>query len=47
MVPAQRTDRRLYLIMYMLMYASAIKLRRTQPDLPRAYKVPGGNAGMC
>ena len=32
--------------MYMLMYASAIKLRRTQPDLPRAYKVPGGNAGM-
>jgi len=36
----------LYLIMYMLMYASAIKLRRTQPDLPRAYKVPGGNAGM-
>ena len=36
----------LYLIMYMLMYASAIKLRRTRPDLPRTYKVPGGNTGM-
>ncbi|WP_109698595.1 amino acid permease [Chitinophaga deserti] len=36
----------LYLIMYMLMYASAIKLRYTQPDLVRAYKVPGGNTGM-
>ncbi len=36
----------LYLIMYMLMYAAAIKLRKSQPDLPRAYKVPGGNTGM-
>lgn len=36
----------LYLVMYMLMYATGIKLRFTQPDLPRAYKVPGGNAGM-
>lgn len=36
----------LYLIMYMLMYAAGIKLRKTQPDLPRAYKVPGGNMGM-
>lgn len=36
----------LYMIMYMLMYASGIKLRRTQPNLPRTYKVPGGNMGM-
>ncbi|MEQ4618874.1 MAG: amino acid permease [Corticimicrobacter sp.] len=36
----------LYLVMYMLMYAAGIKLRYTQPDLKRAYKVPGGNLGM-
>ncbi len=36
----------LYLIMYMMMYASGIKLRYTRPDLPRSYKVPGGNVGM-
>jgi putative glutamate/gamma-aminobutyrate antiporter len=36
----------LYLVMYILMYAAAIKLRRTRPDLPRAYKVPGGLGGM-
>ncbi len=36
----------LYLIMYMLMYAAAIKLRKSQPDLPRIYKVPGGKTGM-
>ncbi len=36
----------LYLIMYLLMYAAAIKLRKSQPDLPRTYKVPGGNPGM-
>ncbi len=36
----------LYLTMYMLMYAAAIKLRKSQPDLPRVYKVPGGKAGM-
>ncbi|RAJ10968.1 putative glutamate/gamma-aminobutyrate antiporter [Chitinophaga skermanii] len=36
----------LYLIMYLEMYAAAIKLRYTQPDLPRSYKVPGGNSGM-
>jgi amino acid transporter len=37
----------LYLVMYILMYAAAIKLRITQPDLPRSYKVPGGIPGMC
>ena len=36
----------LYLAMYMLMFAAAIRLRRTRPDLPRAYKVPGGTVGM-
>ncbi|WP_319759200.1 amino acid permease [Maridesulfovibrio sp.] len=37
----------LYLVMYILMYASAIKLRYTRPDLPRTYKVPGGLVGLC
>ncbi|RPD41362.1 amino acid permease [Chitinophaga barathri] len=36
----------LYLIMYMMMYAAGIKLRYSQPDLARSYKVPGGNTGM-
>lgn len=36
----------LYLVMYMMMYAAGIKLRYSQPDLPRSYRVPGGKAGM-
>lgn len=36
----------LYLIMYAMLYASAIKLRYSQPQVERAYRVPGGNAGM-
>ncbi|MGO3719868.1 MAG: amino acid permease [Mesonia hippocampi] len=36
----------LYLVMYMLMYAAAIKLRYSQPDLERSYKVPGGKTGI-
>ncbi len=36
----------LYLIMYILMFVSAIKLRYTRADTPRAYKIPGGRAGM-
>lgn len=36
-----------YLVMYILMYAAAIKLRISQPDLPRSYKIPGGIFGMC
>jgi len=36
----------LYIVMYMLMYAAAIRLRYSQPDLPRAFKVPGGKPGM-
>ena len=37
----------LYLVMYILMYTAAIKLRISQPDLPRSYKIPGGIFGMC
>ena len=36
----------LYLVMYILMYAAALRLRRTRPELPRPYRVPGGKAGM-
>ncbi len=36
----------LYLAMYMLMFAAAIYLRIKQPDLPRAYTIPGGVCGM-
>lgn len=36
----------LYIIVYLLMYAAAIRLRYTQPDLERSFKIPGGNAGM-
>jgi len=36
----------LYLVMYMMMYAAAIRLRLTQPDAERSYKVPGGLGGL-
>jgi amino acid transporter len=36
----------LYLIAYMLMYAAAIKLRYSAPDLKRPFTVPGGIVGM-
>ncbi|MBN2642053.1 MAG: amino acid permease [Victivallales bacterium] len=36
----------LYLVMYILMYAAALRLRYSRPDLPRSYKVPGGMIGM-
>jgi putative glutamate/gamma-aminobutyrate antiporter len=36
----------LYIIMYMLMFAAAIRLRYTHPDLPRNFRIPGGTAGM-
>ncbi len=35
-----------YIVMYFLMYASAIRLRYTRPDVPRAFSIPGGKAGM-
>lgn len=34
------------LLVYVFMFAAAIKLRYTDPDRPRAYRVPGGNAMM-
>lgn len=36
----------LYIIMYLLMFAAAIKLRYSQPDVKRPYRIPGGNYGM-
>ncbi|MBP3036241.1 amino acid permease [Arthrobacter sp. zg-ZUI100] len=36
----------LYLIMYLLMFGAAMYLRYTQPNRPRPYRVPGGEAGM-
>ena len=35
-----------YLFMYILMFASAIKLRYTKPDVLRAYRIPYKNIGM-
>lgn len=36
----------LYLIMYILMFAAAIYLRIREPQVPRTFRVPGGNVGM-
>jgi len=36
----------LYLVMYLLMFAAAIYLRYSQPNRPRAYRIPGGDMGM-
>ena len=36
----------LYVIMYLLMFAAAVQLRYTQPDVSRQYKVPLGNTGI-
>lgn len=35
-----------YLIMYLLMFAAAIKLRYVKPTLKRPFKIAGGNWGM-
>jgi putative glutamate/gamma-aminobutyrate antiporter len=35
-----------YLIMYVLMFAAAIKLRYKKPDVFRAYRIPGGKPGI-
>lgn len=35
-----------YLIMYMLMFAAVLRLRQTQPDRPRPYRLPGGKVGV-
>jgi glutamate:GABA antiporter len=36
----------LVLLMYVLMYATVVQLRRTQPHTPRAFRVPGGAVGL-
>lgn len=36
----------LYIIMYLLMYAAAIRLRYTEPELDRRFSIPGGIVGM-
>ncbi|USE35680.1 APC family permease [Endozoicomonas sp. SCSIO W0465] len=36
----------LYLIMYLLMFAAAIKLRYSRPDIYRSYRIPGGFTGI-
>jgi amino acid transporter len=33
-------------ISYLFVFAAVIKLRRSQPDVPRAFKIPGGMAGV-
>lgn len=35
----------IYLIMVLMIYGAFLRLRRTQPDKKRGYKVPGGNFG--
>jgi amino acid transporter len=35
-----------YIVMYLLMYASVIKLRYTQPETKRPFKIPGGKLGV-
>lgn len=36
----------LYLAVYVIMFLAAIRLKYSEPNTPRPYKVPGGNAGM-
>ncbi len=35
-----------YMLAYLLMFAAAIKLRYTRPDVKRAFRVPGGKIGI-
>ncbi|MDO5849562.1 MAG: amino acid permease [Methanobrevibacter sp.] len=34
-----------YIVMYLFMYAAVIKLRYSQPNVKRAFKIPGGKLG--
>ncbi len=36
----------LYLLMYMLLFAAVWWLRRSRPDQPRPWRIPGGRAGI-
>jgi amino acid transporter len=35
-----------YFVMYILLFLAAIRLRYSRPEVHRAYKIPGGKAGM-
>jgi amino acid transporter len=35
----------IYIVMYLFMYAALIKLRYSQPKVPRSFTIPGGKAG--
>ncbi len=35
-----------FLVMYFLMYISVLRLRKTEPDAPRPFKIPGGKPGL-
>ena len=35
-----------YLVMYLIMFAAAIRLRYTRPKIHRAYTIPGGKVGI-
>jgi glutamate:GABA antiporter len=35
-----------FLVMYLLMYISVVRLRVTRPDAPRPFKIPGGKPGL-
>jgi len=37
----------IYLVMYLIMFVAAIRLRYTQPAKVRPFKIPGGNFGIC
>jgi glutamate:GABA antiporter len=36
-----------FLVMYVLMYISVVRLRITKPDAPRPFKIPGGKLGLA
>ena len=36
----------MYLLMYLMMFAAVIRLRRTQPEKARAFRIPGGLPGL-
>ncbi len=36
----------LYMLMYLLMFLAAIKLRLSAPEVPRVFRIPGGFAGL-
>jgi putative glutamate/gamma-aminobutyrate antiporter len=37
----------LYMLMYLLMFLAAIKLRLSAPSHPRPFRIPGGTIGLC